>query len=106
MTAAHILSSTATIHAARAYTPPGKTVADLIQLHNERRATVGLILSALIVGDTSPRLPHYEAGAFTDRYRHELQFVGLAFDDDVAGEWLYRNIEAEEKTANITKEQK
>lgn len=37
MTAAHILSSTATIHAARAYTPPGKTVADLIQLHNERR---------------------------------------------------------------------
>lgn len=97
MTAAHILSSTATIHAARAYVPPRKTtVADLIQSHNERRATVGLMLSALIAGDESMRLPRYEAGAFTDRYRHELQFIGLAFDDDVAGEWLYRNIQAEE----------
>lgn len=100
MTVANILSSAATIHAARAYTPPGKTVADLFRLHNERRATVGLMLSALMADDHSLRLPNYDAGAFADRYRHELNFLGLAFGDDLAAEWLYRNVEAESVAKN------
>lgn len=96
MTTAHILSSAATLHSARAYTPPGKTVSDLLHIHGERRAAVGMMLSALIAGDESLRFPRHEAGAFTDRYRHELQFLGLVFGDDLAGEWLYRNVQAEE----------
>jgi hypothetical protein len=95
MTVAHILSSAATIHAARAYTPPGKTVADLFQLHNIRRATVGLMLSAMIGDDRLIRFPQYDAGPFSNRYRNELYMLGVVFDDDVAGEALYRNIEAE-----------
>ena len=97
MTAAHILSSAATIHAARAYTPPGKTAGDLIKLHAERRASVGLALSALLAGDRSMLLPRHEAGPYSDRYRHELQFIGNLFDDDLAGEWLYRNVQMEER---------
>ena len=46
--------------------------------------------------ETVEDLNSFHAGPYSDRYRHELQFRGLCFGDDVAGEWLYRNVEAEE----------
>lgn len=72
MTVARILSSTATLHAARAYTPPGKTVADLFQLHNARRATVGLMLSALIGDDRLIRPPKVVTTTRPNRPRSTL----------------------------------
>ena len=96
VTASHILSGTATRHAAKEYTPASIPIADMARIHTQRRVIVGLILSALLDGDETQRMPSFHAGPYSDRYRHELQFRGLCFGDDVAGEWLYRNVEAEE----------
>ncbi len=94
---ATLLSTAATIHAAKLYSPSGTPTADLVRIHAERRAYVGLILSALLEGDDTQRLPNFNAGPYSDRYRHELNFRGEAFGDDVAAEWLYRNVLIEEK---------
>ena len=96
MTAAALLAATATRHAAKEYTPASIPIADMARIHTQRRVFVGLILSALLDGDETQRMPSFHAGPYSDRYRHELQFRGLCFGDDVAGEWLYRNVEAEE----------
>ena len=92
-----ILSSAATIHSARAYVKPGQTVSAMFNAHNERRASVGLALSALLSDDRSMYLPRFDAGPYSDRYRHELQFIGLVFQDDLTAEWLYRNVKMEEQ---------
>ena len=97
MTVSRILSSAATIHASRAYVEPGQTVSAMFNAHNERRASVGLALSALLADDRSMYLPRFDAGPYSDRYRHELQFIGLVFQDDLTAEWLYRNVQAEER---------
>ena len=97
MTVSRILSSAATIHAARAYVEPGQTVSAMFNAHNERRASVGLALSALLSDDRSMYLPRFDAGPYSDRYRHELQFIGLVFQDDLTAEWLYRNVQMEEQ---------
>ena len=97
MTVSRILSSAATIHAARAYVKPGQTVSAMFNAHNERRASVGLALSALLADDRSMNLPRFDAGPYSDRYRHELQFIGLVFQDDLTAEWLYRNVQMEEQ---------
>ena len=81
MTVSRILSSAATIHAARAYVEPGQTVSAMFNAHNERRASVGLALSALLADDRSMYLPRFDADPYSDRYRHELQFIGLVFQD-------------------------
>ena len=97
MTVSRILSSAATIHAARAYVEPGQTVSAMFNAHNERRASVGLALSALLADDRSMYLPRFDAGPYSDRYRHELQFIGLVFQDDLTAEWLYRNVQMDDK---------
>ena len=97
MTVSRILSSAATIHSARAYVKPGQTVSAMFNAHNERRASVGLALSALLADDRSMYLPRFDAGPYSDRYRHELQFIGLVFQDDLTAEWLYRNVQMEEQ---------
>ena len=97
MTVSRILSSAATIHSARAYVKPGQTVSAMFNAHNERRASVGLALSALLADDRSMYLPRFDAGPYSDRYRHELQFIGLVFQDDLTAEWLYRNVQAEDR---------
>ena len=96
MTAAALLAATATRHAAKEYTSASIPIADMARIHTQRRVFVGLILSALLDGDETQRMPSFHAGPYSDRYRHELQFRGLCFGDDVAGECLYRNVEAEE----------
>ena len=96
VTASHILAGTATRRAAKEYTPAGIPMTDMARIHTQRRVIGGLILSALLDGDETQRMPSFHAGPYSDRYRHELQFRGLCFGDDVAGEWLYRNVEAEE----------
>lgn len=94
MTAANVLSSAATIHAARLYVQPGQTVAHMIEANAQRKAWIGLYLANMIDGAEYP--PPHDAGPYSDRYRHELQFLGLLFDDEDAGERLYRNVQAEE----------
>jgi len=96
MTAAALLAATATRHAANEYTPASIPISDMARIHTQRRAVVGLILSSLLDGGEAQRMPPFHAGPYSDRYRHELQFRGLCFGDDVAGECLYRNVEAEE----------
>ena len=95
MNVAAILSSTATTHSARLYTPTGATVGDLLQIHQYRRHCVGVFLASLMDGNPMLALPDYEASPYSDRYREELHLLATAFGDDVAGEVLYWNIKAQ-----------
>ena len=97
MTAAALLAATATRHAAKEYTPASIPISDMARIHTQRRVIVGLILSALLDGDETQRMPSFHAGPYSDRYRHELQFIGLVFQDDLTAEWLYRNVKMEEQ---------
>jgi hypothetical protein len=99
MNVATILSSTATTHSARLYTPRQAAMGDLFEIHLYRRHCVGVFLASLLDGNPMLALPDHEAGPYSNRYREELHFLATAFGDDVAGEALYWNIKAQEEAS-------